>query len=84
MNNRITQAEIERMITSRVEALIKHLIDSKQAMNEIVALEILTNLKTYKYLLLPYTDFYWKSVENLIYLFEMEIAGNDEEWDLNA
>ena len=84
MGSRITQAEIERMTSNRVAALIKCLVNSKQALNEIEALEILTKLKTYKYLLLPNTDFFWKSVENLIYLVEMEIAGNDEEWELNA
>ena len=84
MGNEITQAEIDRMTSSRVAALIKHLIKTKQATNESEALEILENLRTYRYLLLPATDFFWKSIENLIYLVEMEIAGNDEEWDLNA
>lgn len=84
MGSRITQAEIERMTTSRVAELIKYLIESKQATTETEALETLQNLRTYRYLLLPATDFYWKSIENIIYLVEMEIVGNDEEWDLNA
>ena len=84
MDRNITQIEFEFMVKSRIDELIKYLIDIDIVRDEIDADNFLSNTKTYKYLTSIEFNFYWKSIENLVYLLKMEIQNNDEEWNLNA
>lgn len=74
----------ENMLRKRIAILIDCIATEKTNGDRDKAVEIMYKSKTYKCLKDVETGFYLKSVNEIRYLMRMELAGNEEKWNIQA
>lgn len=76
-----TVYEIKKMLESRKNKLIEYIAKKRTKRNLDKAKDIFHSTKTYTYLCIIDSDFYWKSFEELCYLVDRELDGDISAWE---